>query len=330
MSERGLDRDGTIVREGALDRIPAAFVPVVDAARAHITATVGSERLHSAYLYGSIPRGSATPGSSDLDVLLALHGEPTEADRADAAMIEAELDRAFHQIDGAGILLFSARRLLSDLERHDLGFFVACLCTPLLGPDLAEQLPRYRPTALLARETNGDLGAALAHWRTRAAEAGTDAERRALSRGVARRIVRTGFTLIMPRWGGWTSDLDECAELFGRYHPARAEQMRVAATTGRTPSADPAVLRMLVDDLGPWLAAEYAAVHGVKAPRPGLSPEPGEPREEIARGQGDECRRGQGGGPRRQQDGSCAGKAPHAGPDEERDAGDDRTGPVGG
>ncbi len=80
--------------------------------------------------------------------------------------------------------------------------------------------------------------------------------------------MRTGFTLIMPRWGGWASDLEESAELFGRYYPQRAEQMLAAAATGRTPSADPAVLRMLIEDLGPWLAAEYSAAHGEKAPRP--------------------------------------------------------------
>lgn len=108
----------------------------------------------------------------------------------------------------------------------------------------------------------------LGRWRTRAAEAATDADRRVLSRGVARRIVRTGFTLVMPRWGGWTSDLDESAAVFGRYYPQRAEQMRVSAVIGRTPSADPAVLSMLIDDLGPWLAVEYTAVHGEKAPRP--------------------------------------------------------------
>lgn len=72
----------------------------------------------------------------------------------------------------------------------------------------------------------------------------------------------------MPRWDGWTSDLDESAELFGRYYPERAPQMRTAASTGRTPSADRAVLGMLIDDLGPWLATEYTAVHGEKAPRP--------------------------------------------------------------
>jgi len=35
----------------------------------------------------------------------------------------------------------------------------------------------------------------------------------------------------------------------------------------REPSADPADLSMLVDDLAPCLAQEYTAVHGVKTPR---------------------------------------------------------------
>lgn len=268
MSGQGLAHDGTIAREGAPDRVPAAFVPVVDAARVQIAETFGSVRLHSAYLYGSIPRGTAIPGVSDLDLQLALHHEPTDADRADATAIEEALDRAYSQIDGVGILLTSTRALLSDSERYDAGFFIACLCTPLLGPDLAERLPRYRPTTLLARETNGDLALALNRWRARAAEAVTDADRRALSRVVARRIVRTGFTLIMPRWGGWTSDLDESAELFARYYPQHGDRMRTAAAVGRAPSADPAVLGALIDDLGPWLAAEYTAVHGEKRPRP--------------------------------------------------------------
>src|ERR1035441_2044965 len=223
MSQRGLDQDGLIMREGSLSRVPDEFAPVVDAARRQITVAFGEQRLHSAYLYGSIPRGTAIPGVSDLDRMLALH------------------------------------QLLSELERHDLGFFVACLCTPLLGEDLAAHLPRYRPDSLLARETNGDLGLALARWRERAAQAATGTERKSLGRTAARRIVRTGFTLVMPRWYGWTSDLATSAQVFGDYYAGRAGQMRAAAATARTPTADPAVLRMLIDDLGPWLATEYTA-----------------------------------------------------------------------
>ena len=267
MQPKGLDEDGFIAREGDLARVPAAFAPVVAAARAGIAAAFGPDRLHSAYLYGSIPRGTAVPGVSDLDVLLALRGEPAGPDHAAARRIEAALDARFPVLNGAGILLFSTATLLSDVERHDLGWFVACLCTPLAGPDLAARLPRYRPTSLLARETNGDLGDEIPRWRDRLRAERGDAGLRVLGRRVGRRLVRTGFTLVMPRWGGWTSDLGESAAVFGRYYPSRAGQMNAAAATGRAPAAEPAVLTMLIDDLGPWLAAEYTAVHGRKTPR---------------------------------------------------------------
>jgi predicted nucleotidyltransferase len=266
----GLDSDGYIAREGSLDRVTPTYAPVVAAARDRIAVAFDpASRLHSAYLYGSIPRGTAVPGVSDLDLLLALHRPPTPADRETADALASSLDAEFPFVNGVGVLLFDVTTLLSELERHDLGWFLACLCTPLLGPDLAAQLPCYRPDSLLARETNGDLALALPGWRERLAATQHDpAARRLLCRGVARRLVRSGFTLVMPRWGGWTSDLRLSAEVFGSYYPSRAAQMHRAATVARTPTDDPTVLHTLVDDLAPWLAAEYTAVHGPKAPRP--------------------------------------------------------------
>jgi uncharacterized protein len=267
MQGTGLDQDGFIAREGSIALVPQAFIPVVEAAKAAILSAFGPERLHSGYLYGSIPRGTAVPGTSDLDVLLALHDEPASADRATASRMENMLGARFPQINGAGIILASTATLLSDIERHDLGWFVACLCTPLIGEDLAAQLPRYRPTSLLARETNGNLEDLIPRWREQLGEARTVASRHAFSRQVARCLVRTGFTLVMPRWGGWTSDLGESAAVFGRYYPARRDQMKVAAAVAQTPTADSSVLSMLINDLGPWLASEYITVHGRKTRR---------------------------------------------------------------
>ncbi|MBD0838750.1 nucleotidyltransferase domain-containing protein [Streptomyces sp. TRM68416] len=264
----GLDPRGYIEREGSLARIAPDFRPVVATARDRLLDVFGA-RVDSAYLYGSIPRGTARVGRSDLDLLVALRAEPADADREDARALGEALDKEFAQIDGVGTLLYSRARLLSDLETYDLGWFVACLCTPLLGEDLAEYLPRYRPDSVLARETNGDLAVLLPRWRDRIAAAEDSEEaRRPLVRYMSRHLVRTGFTLVMPRWNGWTSDLGEMAEAFASYYPRRAEQLRAAAALGHDPTGDPAVLRSYVDDLGPWLAAEYARVHGVKAPRP--------------------------------------------------------------
>ncbi|MBZ9639576.1 nucleotidyltransferase domain-containing protein [Streptomyces sp. PSKA30] len=265
---KGLDPQGYLSREGSLGRVQSPFRPVVAAARDRLPDVFGT-RLHSAYLYGSIPRGTARVGCSDLDLLLALREEPGDADRAAARALGEALDKDYAEIDGVGTLLYSRTRLLSELETHDLGWFVACLCTPLLGEDLAEYLPRYRPDSLLARETNGDLALLLPRWRERIAAADdTDEARRPLVRFMSRHLVRTGFTLVMPRWGGWTSDLTEMAEIFGAYYPTRAEQMKTAAVAGYEPTGDPVLLRSYVDDLGPWLAGEYARVHGIKAPRP--------------------------------------------------------------
>ncbi|MET9697089.1 nucleotidyltransferase domain-containing protein [Streptomyces sp. NPDC006529] len=270
MGHRGLDPQGFIAREGSLGRVPAPFREVVAAARTRIAEAYGP-RLHSAYLYGSVPRGTARPGRSGLDMLVALHREPTGEDRDTAEVLVRGLDldfaRAGGVIRGAGILLHGKETLLGEAQRYELGWFLACLCTPLLGADLAEHLPRYRPDTRLARETGGDLEDVLATARERAAAARTDAELRELNRFLARRLVRTGFTLVMPRWGGWTSDLAESAEIFARYHPERADQMRAAAAEGLDPGTDRGVLRTHLEDLGPWLTAEHTARHGRRGPR---------------------------------------------------------------
>jgi hypothetical protein len=56
--------------------------------------------------------------------------------------------------------------------------------------------------------------------------------------------------------------------VFSRYYPERREQMELAAEAAQATTADRGALGMLIDDLGPWLAAEYLATHGRKTPRP--------------------------------------------------------------
>jgi hypothetical protein len=104
----------------------------------------------------------------------------------------------------------------------------------------------------------------------RFAEAVTGDDRRALSRAVARRwsaAVHAGHAAL--------GRLDQRPERARRaVRPGLSRTGRADAPRRRhrrTLSADPAMLRLLIDDLGPWLAAEYTAVHGAKAPRPGVS-----------------------------------------------------------
>jgi hypothetical protein len=75
---------------------------------------------NSAYLYGSVPRGTATVGVSDFDALLVFVDHATPTERAETNRIEAALDRDNAEISGAGILISDTHTVLSELERFDL------------------------------------------------------------------------------------------------------------------------------------------------------------------------------------------------------------------
>jgi predicted nucleotidyltransferase len=118
MEIEGVDADGYLCREGSLERIQPDFTPLVERLRMSITRMFDADRLHSAYLYGSVPRGTAVVGRSDLDVLLALRREPTARDRSDVDFLAEEIDADFREIRCAGIETASAATLLSEPERY--------------------------------------------------------------------------------------------------------------------------------------------------------------------------------------------------------------------
>ncbi len=150
--------------------------------------------------------------------------------------------------------------ILSERERFDMGFCVKCLCACIVGEDLAASLPRYRPSIALARGTNGNIRQAIDDRRERLMWTKEPAIVKRLCRGIIRKIIRTGFTLVMPRYGGWTSELDPCVEVFGLYYPEQRAAMNVALTLARAPSADRAQVLAILDSLGAWLVQEYDRV----------------------------------------------------------------------
>ncbi|WP_329171406.1 hypothetical protein [Streptomyces sp. NBC_01477] len=85
----GLDQDGTIAREGSLDRVPAASAPVVDAARARITERFGAARLHSAHpsaRHRAVALVGAPTARIAARVPASVPVEPVELDDALAAL----------------------------------------------------------------------------------------------------------------------------------------------------------------------------------------------------------------------------------------------------
>jgi uncharacterized protein len=256
---RGLDRHGFILPEVSLARVRSPYPPVIAVLREQCRAVFLSD-LHSLYLTGSVVKGTARPSQSDLDALAVLQVAPTPADAEFVRRVGDAVAEKFPIVTEVSLLLAGRETILSEEERYDMGFFVKSLCVCVAGADLGEHLPLYRPSVALARGTNGNIRLLLEDRRRRLVSTTDPLQVAAICRGIMRKIVRTGFTLIMPRYQGWTSDLERSASVFASYYPSRSAAMQEALILAQAPSTEKTPVLALIDTLGAWLADEYDRV----------------------------------------------------------------------
>ena len=232
MSTRGLAPDGSIAREGDVARVQPRFQHLVTRYVVQVRQVFSARGLDSVYLYGSVPRGTARTGVSDLDGQILLDHEPTPEDRTAVRTIEARLTVEHPEVSAVGILVDSRERMTDPARRFDEGFQVRVLCTPVWGPDAGADVCPHRPDLDLARRVQGDWPAAFARLRSRAEIVGP-ADEAALCRAVGRRLARVAFTWVMPRWGGWTSDPRTMGAVVSELEPTWADPVRRARSEER-------------------------------------------------------------------------------------------------
>jgi predicted nucleotidyltransferase len=247
-----LDAEGFIVPEADLANVQPEYRGVPEAAAGLLVRELGS-RLHSGYLYGSVVRGNAVPGRSDLDLVAVLRTPAEAADRLAAGRVERGLEARFPLLAGAGVALSHLAEVLSPRQRYGMQVFLRDLSVCVCGEDLRPGLPRTRPSAAVAAAFNEDTPAVLA----RAREAlrtrpDPEAVRRAC-RTASKRMVQAGFAVVMARDGVWATVLEEQAAAVGAAFPEWAQAARQAAEQGRRPVADPEAVVELLDTFGRWV-----------------------------------------------------------------------------
>ena len=71
-----------------------------------------------------------------------------------------------------------------------------------------------------------------------------------------KKILRTGFSLVMEKEKAFTRDLYPSYQLFSKYYPDQEPQMRQALEWAINPTDDSAGLLKYLGEFGGWLGAE--------------------------------------------------------------------------
>lgn len=258
-----IDANGYLVNECDWKNIQSPWLEMVVDLKNGCLEALG-DRLHSLYLRGSVPRGSAILGISDLDSLVIIQNHEATIAEEWRDTLARSLTERYPFCQKIEIAMISA----SEIQKPG-SFWQAILQTQSLciyGHNLQPELPRFKPGIALvihAFELANDLAETQAALRQLSPDHPRfEEEVKAWCGWITRRMVRTGFELVMEAEGTFTRDLYPCYEGFSRHFPAQEPQMRKALELAVQPSANRDGLLLFLSNFGHWLVQQSHQTFG--------------------------------------------------------------------
>lgn len=249
----GVDADGFVLTVGD-HPVQPEFEPLM----ADVCQTLSQPEsgLHSLYLYGSVARGEATPGVSDLDLTLVLNEPPDAHALEQLERIRQTLEQRHPEVTKIDFDIGHRAEVLAPEQNNRWGFWLKHGCRCVWGDDLAPHFERFRPSRDIAQALNGDFQQSLAAYRERIDLASDASERLRLQREASRKLIRSTQTLREQDAPGWPRTLEEHVGGFVQQYPTMRVQVAYFLFEARNPSAEREPFLSRLDAFVAWMVSQ--------------------------------------------------------------------------
>jgi hypothetical protein len=280
------DEAGFIINPARSEKLVEPWKQVVEAVKLAYLRHLG-DNVHSIYVRGSVARGLARESISDVDSFAVVRREV--GDLSWAAGVAKEVTQRFTFCAGVELICLTSDGLLRGADDYHASWrmILKTQCVCVYGEDLSARLPDYKPgpeTVVHAtdlrrqvqRMTDGLrvlLFLARLPFGERLFKTSGGGYRALVSLGCAelmKRIVRTGFEVVMEEERAYTRDLYPCYKIFAKHFPERESSMRRALELAINPTGEPRVLLAFLEDFGRWMVAAAEKRYGPPGSPSGL------------------------------------------------------------
>ncbi len=221
--DKGLDCQGYIANTCSINIIQPGFSLVVDSVIEVLTSAF-PEQIHSIYLYGSVARGTAVVGKSDLDVSVIFE-EPLTVARLEAlADISRTLPLSYSEISKLDIDPGHLAEVLDPKEQYRWQFWLKHCCCCIWGYGLSSRFEKCRPDARISYQMNQDLATFLKDMDGKFAQMSPDE----VGKVIGKKILRTAYLLVAAKDNSWHTNLTKCAEVCLKYYPKNQDDIQLA------------------------------------------------------------------------------------------------------
>ncbi|GAB2184247.1 nucleotidyltransferase domain-containing protein [Roseibium sp. LAB1] len=210
--------------------------------------------VHSVYVYGSVATGKAVAGRSDLDVSLILHDLSS---KHDSKLIE-DTRQALEAAHSIVIKVDFDIGLLQDVLSADSAvawrYWLRHHCRCIAGEDLAEGVPLFRPSRMLALAVNGDFEQVLGKYHSMLSASPPASACRRLVREASRKLIRSTNVLRTDSDRDWPDTLEEHVTSFQRHFPTHGDELRYFLRQVQEPDATPEYFAERLKTFVDWMS----------------------------------------------------------------------------
>ena len=183
-----VDHNGYIATSGEAS-FQAEFSDVMDDAVRQLAAVLG-DVLHSIYVYGSVARGKAKVGRSDLDLCIIFYRPLQPVQERALASVRSGLEAAHPVVSKIDLDCGVLPEVMAAENLYSWGYWLKHHCRCVCGVDLTCRFPRFKPSRAIAVALNGDYPSVLLDYIERIQHMDDVNQRMRLQQSAAKKLIR--------------------------------------------------------------------------------------------------------------------------------------------
>ncbi|HRH30545.1 MAG TPA: nucleotidyltransferase domain-containing protein [Candidatus Paceibacterota bacterium] len=250
-----LDAEGHVVNPTSLEKIQEEWKPLIEDIVAVYKKAYG-EHLRQVYIRGSVAKGEAVKGVSDIDTFAYVDKTPEYLKENNTNReMRKHLEEKYDFVEEIEMGAFP----LSDIA-DDYIILNQSVC--VYGEPI--EIPKLKPGKEMSIHAAGFHNRFSWFEKFLSKEDESDEEIKKGCVWLMKGLLRVGFELTMEREQKYTRDLYRCYETFAKYYPEKELEMREALNLALNPTSDKKEIKMVMDHLGQWLLSEIPKYFEVK------------------------------------------------------------------
>ncbi|MCC7469616.1 MAG: nucleotidyltransferase domain-containing protein [Bacteroidetes bacterium] len=242
-----IDQDGYIKNPTSIEKIQGEWKELVDDI-VEIYRKAYGEHLKQVYIRGSVAKGEAVKGVSDIDTFAYVDlPEDYLKEHNTNREMRKEITEKYAFVDDIEMEACP----LSEIK-DDYILLNQSVC--VYGEPL--EIPKMKPGKEMAIHSPNFRNRLVWFEKFLAKENEPEEEIKKGCVWLMKGLLRVGFEITMERSGRYTRDLYKCYETFSEYYPEKESEMREVLYYALNPTTDKSKIKSIVDGIGEFLLSE--------------------------------------------------------------------------